>query len=101
MKKVKIGTLDKPVSRMGLGTWAIGGGPAWGGDKALDDCLNTIRKCPELGVNLLDTAPGYNFGQSEEIVGMALQGMDREEVIVQTKFGIVWDRKGEIGRAHV
>ena len=30
MKTIKISTLDKPVSRLSLGTWAIGGGPAWG-----------------------------------------------------------------------
>ncbi|MDO4619319.1 MAG: aldo/keto reductase [Lachnospiraceae bacterium] len=96
MKTVQVGTLDKKVSRMGLGTWAIGGGPAWGGDKDLSDCINTIRQCPELGVNLIDTAPGYNFGQSEKIVGQALQGMDRDKTVVMTKFGIVWDRKGAL-----
>lgn len=96
MKTVKVGTLDKPVSRMGLGTWAIGGGPAWGGDKALEECIATIRKAPELGVNLIDTAPGYNFGQSERIVGKALEGMDREKVVIITKFGIVWERKGAL-----
>lgn len=72
MKTIKIGTLDKPISRIGLGTWAIGGGPAWGGDKSKDESIATIQKCPELGVNLIDTAPGYNFGQSERIVGRPL-----------------------------
>lgn len=96
MKTIKIGTLDKPVSRIGLGTWAIGGGPAWGGDKSKDESIATIRKCPELGVNLIDTAPGYNFGQSERIVGEALKGMDREKAVVMTKFGIVWTREGAL-----
>ena len=44
-------------------------------------------------MNLIDTAPGYNFGQSERIVGEALNGMDREKVAVMTKFGIVWTRE--------
>ena len=96
MKTIKIGTLDKPISRIGLGTWAIGGGPAWGGDKSKDESIATIQKCPELGVNLIDTAPGYNFGQSERIVGEALNGMDREKVAVMTKFGIVWTREGAL-----
>lgn len=96
MKTIKIGTLDKPISRIGLGTWAIGGGPAWGGDKSQQESVSTIQKCPELGVNLIDTAPGYNFGQSERIVGEALKGMDREQVAVMTKFGIVWTRKGAL-----
>ena len=96
MKTIKIGTLDKPVSRMGLGTWAIGGGSAWGGDKDLQESIATIRKAPELGVNLIDTAPGYNFGNSERILGEALKGMNREEVVIITKFGVVWDREGSL-----
>lgn len=96
MKTVKIGQLDKPVSRMGLGTWAIGGGSAWGGDKDKAESIATIRKAPELGVNLIDTAPGYNFGTSERIVGEALKGMERDKVIIITKFGVVWDREGSL-----
>ena len=96
MKTIKIGTLDKPVSRMGLGTWAIGGGSAWGGDKDLQESIATIRKAPELGVNLIDTAPGYNFGNSERILGEALKGMNREQVVIITKFGVVWDREGSL-----
>lgn len=96
MKTVKIGTLDKPVSRMGLGTWAIGGGSAWGGDNDFHDSIATIQKAPELGVNLIDTAPGYNFGNSERIVGQALKNMDREKIVIITKFGVVWDREGSL-----
>lgn len=84
------------ITRIGLGTWAIGGGPAWGGDKDLDGCVATIRSCPELGINLIDTAPGYNFGQSERILGMALQEMNRADVHIITKCGIVWDREGSL-----
>lgn len=96
MKTVKIGTLDKPISRMGLGTWAIGGGSAWGGDKDHDDSIATIQAAPKLGVNLIDTAPGYNFGSSERLVGEALKGMNRDEVAIITKFGVVWDRQGSL-----
>ena len=96
MKTVKLGTLDKPVSRMGLGTWAIGGGSAWGGDKDNAESIATIRSAPGLGVNLIDTAPGYNFGNSERILGEALKGMNREEVAIITKFGVVWDREGSL-----
>lgn len=96
MKKIKLGNTGIEVSSMGLGTWAIGGGPAWGGDKDLDECINTIRSCPDLGVNLIDTAPGYNFGQSEKIVGQALAGMKREDVRIITKCGIVWTREGSL-----
>lgn len=96
MKKIKLGKTGMEVTRMGLGTWAIGGGPAWGGDKDLKQCIDTIASCPELGINLVDTAPGYNFGQSEKILGMALSQMDREKVHIITKCGIVWNRQGSL-----
>lgn len=60
------------------------------------ESISTIRKAPELGVNLIDTAPGYNFGNSERILGEALKGMDREKVVIITKFGVVWDREGSL-----
>lgn len=96
MKTMNLGNTNIKISRIGLGTWAIGGGPAWGGDKDLDECINTIRSCKGLGVNLLDTAPGYNFGQSEEIVGKALADGHRDDYVVITKCGIVWKREGSL-----
>lgn len=96
MKKIKLGQSNLFISQIGLGTWSIGGGPAWGGDKDKGECLRTIRKAPELGVNLIDTAPGYNFGASECIVGEALQEMERDKVVLITKCGIVWERKGSL-----
>lgn len=96
MKKIKLGKSGMEITRMGLGTWAIGGGPAWGGDKDLKQCIDTIAVCPKLGINLVDTAPGYNFGQSERILGQALSQMDREQIHVITKCGIVWTRKGSL-----
>lgn len=96
MKMMNLGNTDIRISRIGLGTWAIGGGPAWGGDKDLDECIRTIRSCKDLGVNLIDTAPGYNFGQSEKIVGRALAGGRREDFVVITKCGIVWTRQGSL-----
>lgn len=96
MKKIKLGKSGMEITRMGLGTWAIGGGPAWGGDKDLQQCIDTIASCPELGINLVDTAPGYNFGQSERILGQALSQMDRDKIHVITKCGIVWTRQGSL-----
>ena len=54
------------VSRVGLGTWAIGGGWVWGGT---EKSVKTIHAVVERGINLIDTAPAYGFGCSEEIVG--------------------------------
>lgn len=98
MKTMKLGKTGMDVSRMGLGTWSIGGGSAWGGDHDLQSVVDTIVEAPKLGVNLIDTAPGYNFGNSEKILGMALQKMNREDVKIITKCGVTWDQemKGDL-----
>ncbi len=77
------------VSRIGLGTWAIGGW-MWGGT---DDAaaVRTILSALERGVNLIDTAPIYGHGHSETLVGRALaQHGRRDEVVVATKVGLAW-----------
>ncbi len=96
MKRIKLGNTGVSVSQIGLGTWAIGGGPAWGGDKDSQMSINTIQEAPKLGINLIDTAPGYNFGNSEVIVGEAIKGLNREDVVIITKCGIVWKREGSL-----
>ena len=49
-------------------------------------------------MNLIDTAPGYNFGNSERILGKALEQMNREEIAIITKCGVTWDQemKGDL-----
>ena len=44
-----------------LGTWAIGGGPAWSGDLDEKRCIDTIVTAVNNGINLIDTAPGIQF----------------------------------------
>src|SRR5580704_11090463 len=84
------------VSRIAIGTWAIGGW-MWGGtDEAESIC--TIRAALEHGINVVDTAPIYGFGRSEEIVGKAIaEGGQRSRVLIATKVGLEW-RDGEIFR---
>jgi aryl-alcohol dehydrogenase-like predicted oxidoreductase len=77
------------VSRIALGTWAIGGW-MWGGtDEA--DAIGVIHEALDHGVTLIDTAPAYGFGRSEEIVGKALaEGGRRKRVLIATKVGLDW-----------
>ena len=93
MRMIKLGKTGKEISKMGLGTWSIGGGSAWGGDHDLQTVVDTICEAPKVGINLIDTAPGYNFGNSEKIVGMALKKMKREDVTIITKCGVTWDQE--------
>jgi aryl-alcohol dehydrogenase-like predicted oxidoreductase len=78
------------VSRVAIGTWAIGGW-MWGGtDEA--ESIATIRAAIEHGVNVVDTASAYGFGRSEEIVGKALaDGNLRSRVLIATKVGLEWE----------
>jgi aryl-alcohol dehydrogenase-like predicted oxidoreductase len=76
-------------SRIALGTWAIGGW-MWGGSDEKES-IRTIHAALDQGINLIDTAPIYGQGRSEEIVGEALrQHGSREHVILATKVGIDW-----------
>jgi aryl-alcohol dehydrogenase-like predicted oxidoreductase len=77
------------VSRVGLGTWAIGGW-MWGGTDD-EESVKTIHAAVECGVNLIDTAPAYGFGRSEEIVGRAIAERQlRSRVVIATKTGLEW-----------
>jgi aryl-alcohol dehydrogenase-like predicted oxidoreductase len=79
------------VSRVAIGTWAIGGW-MWGGtDEA--ESIATIRAAVEQhGINVIDTAPIYGFGRSEEIVGKAIvEGNLRSRVLIATKTGLAWN----------
>src|SRR6478672_4315049 len=84
------------VSRIGLGTWAIGGW-MWGGTDE-EESVKTIHAAVERGINLIDTAPAYGFGRSEEIVGRAIaEGHLRSRVVIATKTGIEW-KHGKVFR---
>jgi aryl-alcohol dehydrogenase-like predicted oxidoreductase len=96
METIQIGTSGLTASRIALGTWAIGGW-MWGGNTDLDESIRTIRSAIERGITLIDTAPVYGFGRSEEIVGMALSGGLRERAVIATKAGLDW-RDGKVRR---
>lgn len=86
--------IAKPVSRVALGTWAMGGS-MWGGADD-ENAAKTIDKALDVGINLIDTAPVYGFGHSEEILGKALQGR-RDRVVLATKVGLNW-QNGQVFR---
>src|SRR5207253_3408539 len=77
------------LSRVAIGTWAIGGW-MWGGSNEAQS-IATIRAAVEHGINVIDTAPVYGFGRSEEIVGQAIaEGQLRSRVLIATKTGLEW-----------
>jgi aryl-alcohol dehydrogenase-like predicted oxidoreductase len=89
MERAPIPGTSLEVSRVALGTWAIGGW-MWGGtDEA--QSIATIRAALDHGINLIDTAPVYGFGRSEEIVGKAIaEGGLRAKALIASKAGLAW-----------
>ena len=83
----EIGRSGIVASAVGLGTWAIGGW-MWGGTDAAA-AVKAIEASIEAGISLIDTAPAYGLGRSEEIVGAAIAGK-RDKVVLATKCGLNW-----------
>jgi aryl-alcohol dehydrogenase (NADP+) len=81
MELQTLGRTGVQVSRFGLGTMVLG---AWGNtDHA--SCIRIVHRALDAGINLVDTADVYAFGESETIVGEALRDR-RDEVVLATKF---------------
>ena len=91
----KIEKLGIEISSIALGTWGIGAA-GWG---EIDDneSIETIRYMVERGVNVVDTAPVYGLGHSEEIVGKALEGI-RDKVYLISKCGITRKKATGFGK---
>ena len=93
----KLGPTGMEITRLGLGTWAIGGGGwefAWGPQ---DDrrSADTIESAIAGGINWIDTAPAYGTGHSEEVIGRTLRGRP-ERPRVFTKVSLRWDSRRRI-----
>lgn len=98
MRKNLFGKTDMNVSQLCIGTWAIGG--ALWGKVDHDQSIAAIRTMIDQGVNFIDTAPAYNAGASERVVGEAIKGI-RDKVYVATKAGVSFiDNQYIINTSH-
>ncbi|MBV7703503.1 aldo/keto reductase [Nocardia nova] len=88
----KLGELT--VGAQGLG--CMGMSQAYGVRDNDEESIATIHRALDLGVTLLDTANVYGAGANEELVGRAIAGR-RDQVVLATKFGIVWGEGGSMG----
>jgi aryl-alcohol dehydrogenase-like predicted oxidoreductase len=85
MKKRRLGGTGLSVSEISFGAWQIGNDDSWEGiDEAAAKRL--VRAALDAGINLFDTAPNYGGGESERILGEALEGR-RGDVVLVSKFG--------------
>lgn len=82
MNTKQLGNSDLVITRLGLGTWAIGGSGwefGWGSQDDRDSIL-AIREVLDAGINWIDTAAVYGLGHSEEIVAAAARGRRPEAI---------------------
>src|SRR5437763_14624843 len=77
-----LGRTGVQVSKLCLGTMMFG---AWG-NADHEDSIRIIHRALDAGINFVDTADVYSAGESEEIVGKALAGGRRDDVVLATKF---------------
>ncbi|WP_181063155.1 aldo/keto reductase [Nocardia nova] len=85
---------ESTVGAQGLG--CMGMSQAYGVRDNDEESIATIHRALDLGVTLLDTANVYGGGANEELVGKAIAGR-RDQVVLATKFGIVWGEGGSMG----
>lgn len=92
MHREKLGSSGPELTRVGFGSWAVGGPYRFGwGPQDDDESVGAIRHAIESGVNWVDTAAVYGLGHSEEVVGRALDPWTvGEDVYVLTKCGRKW-----------
>ena len=82
MRKVKLGSQDAVVARMGLGCMGMS---EFYGERNDTEAAATILRALDLGITFLDTADTYGIGDNEELVGKTIRGR-RDEVFLATKF---------------
>jgi aryl-alcohol dehydrogenase-like predicted oxidoreductase len=87
MRTLPLGQSGIEASTIAFGAWAIGGW-MWGGAEE-QESQRAVEAAIDCGITLIDTAPAYGLGLSEEIVGRAIRGR-RDKVVIATKCGMVW-----------
>jgi aryl-alcohol dehydrogenase-like predicted oxidoreductase len=95
----RLGASDLSISRIGLGTWAIGGGDwvlGWGPQDTRQS-IATIRRAVEQGINWIDTAAVFGLGRAETVIARALREIPQpRRPLIVTRGGLVWDELGNV-----
>jgi aryl-alcohol dehydrogenase-like predicted oxidoreductase len=103
MEYTRLGRTGLEVSRLCLGCLNFGSAEDWMLNDR-DASIDLIDRAVDLGINFFDTANAYSRGESESILGDALAGHDREELVIATK--VFFDvgegpNKGGLSRKHI
>lgn len=99
MQRRALGGSGFEITRIGLGTWAMGGS-MWGAQEDAES-LEAIHAAIDHGINWIDTAPIYGGGRAEEVVGRALRGLPlSSRPLIFTKYGLGTDTTALIRSAR-
>lgn len=102
METRRFGRTGLDITRIGFGSWAVGGSGWFGGWGSQDDrdSIGAIQQAVKNGINWIDTAAVYGLGHSEEVVSEALKGVSgSDRPYVFTKCELVWDEDGNVGNS--
>ena len=72
---------DLEMHRLGYGAMRITGEGVWGEPKDRAECLRTLKRLPELGINFIDTANSYGPDVSEQLIRAIMVGDDPEILV--------------------
>jgi aryl-alcohol dehydrogenase-like predicted oxidoreductase len=93
----RLGTSDLEVSEIALGTWL-----AYGEGEVRARHIACVRRALDLGINLIDTANVYGWGEAEALIAEALAGVPRDRYLLATKlWGPMNDEERGLSRAQV
>ena len=85
MRHIKFGPTDLMVSPIGLGCMSMSG---YYGQQDDDECIATIHRALDLGVNFLDTSTNYGGGHNQTLIGKAIKGR-RDSFVIHSKLGSI------------
>ena len=89
LEKRKLGSTGFNATVLGIGDLADHSVP-------LEKCVATIHRAMDFGLNLIDTAPGYENGYSEAIVGAALRDRTATDKVLVTRQGLKGAKGGSL-----
>jgi aryl-alcohol dehydrogenase-like predicted oxidoreductase len=93
-----LGTSDVEVSEIGFGAWVVGSD--WWGDRSDEEAIEMVRYAINQGITYFDTGDVYGHGDSERLIGRALEGV-REDVTVATKIGYDFYNNPQAGHGEL
>lgn len=83
MHRVMLGESGLAVSPVAFGTWQLS--PRFWGEQSKDDAMAAMRLAFDKGINFFDTADAYGDGYAETVLGEAIKGLPRDELVIATK----------------